>query len=367
MGSLLAIGFYLFQGDSGRESLVVAEIERNMEAVLGDDYDVLMSGAQIDFTSIGKISFAFSDINVQRKTDGSQIANIAAMRADAGLLGLLTGTASFNDITIEDAVLDGSKFGGDGLLLPPHLEEPVNGLGRLLQRLESNLRGQGFDQVEIVNAQIIGRVLGRRATTPIVFERLVFDHDKDRSLSLTGNIETGHSKVELGSGYTAAAGEGGSLKFSMNGVSLREWFLSPDDDKAFLAMNNIAAVSGVIDYDETGQAADPEISLKLGPGNLKVGLRDRTGVESADFNIKLFLDRNQIELERSPVTAGRFNGLLIGGIKPVDDSVGYSGPLLYDFIVERGEFAPTLENEPVIPAAFKVAGTYDRSNQNVAA
>lgn len=369
VGLLLFGGIYfLIQGSAGSGSVIVTEIEKAIESVIGPDYDVIMSEADLDLSDVGSVSLKSFDVSILRNSDGAQLAAIGEIRANASVFDLLVEKGSFNHISIDGAVMDAALVGsGDGLLLPRHLDKPFNALGQMLLRLEENLNRQGFEDVSILNSRIVGKVFGRTEQSDVKISSLILDHDESDTLRLLGDLSTELSTINLNASYKKTENNSSELEFQLSGLKLREWLDDPQSEEGIIAMDNTVSMTGKVPFDEKGLARNPSLRLTLDDGTLRVGEETRTTVQSAEFNIGLFLDRNQIELERSQIAAERFKGLMIGGIKPADADLGYEGPLRFDFIVEHGQFAPTLENEPVEPAAFQVAGQYDRVKQNISA
>ena len=357
--------YFLLQGKSGENSVIISQIETRIEEALGGDVDVVMQQVDLDLSQLGKTGFVSNDVIVKRHADNAVLATLREVRANASFANLLRGKLELKSVAIDGAIFDaGSVFGNTPGLMPAHLDKPLRAFGSAITQLEKGLGQHGFDSLEITNSRIEGPVLGRRSVDPLEIVTLQMTRGDDGNLYLNGELTTELSNVSLRSSF-GADDNGRAYKFSADGISLREWSNEPADEAGVIALDSIVTVSGELPFNAQDRLLNPKLQISAQPGNMRVGIKARTEIESAELNFKIFLDRNQIELDSSPVRIGRFNGSIIGGLKPEVADVGYAGPFLYDFIIERGEFAPTLENEPVIPGAFQVTGLFDRDRKRV--
>lgn len=362
----LASLYFLLQGTTAENSIVVSQLEANIEKTLGPDFDVVIQDVDLDLSQWSKAGFKTVDVVIKRHSDNSVLATLGAVSAGATLTDVFRGKVKLNTIEIDNVVLDLGAFGADrNVLLPPHLDKPLNALAVTLAGLNDQLNENDFQKIVINNMRLDGARFGRLEDGPVLVPLLELHRSETGELRLDGEVEATPSKVALKSVYKTASDGSASYSFDMSGIDLREWFRSPDGDEGVIALNSTVDVSGNLPFTAERVPQDPNFSIKAGPGDMRVGLNAVTSVQSAQFNFRVFLDRNQIELDSSPVSIGRFNGSLIGGLKPAIDDVGYAGPLRYDFIIERGTFAPTLDNERVLPGAFQITGVFDRDKKQV--
>jgi len=87
-----------------------------------------------------------------------------------------------------------------------------------------------------------------------------------------------------------------------------------------------------------------------------LNLRQIGLIQEFQVNLRLIPDKNQIELERSPLTMGRLQAWFIGGLRPVSELTGYDGPVEYEVIAEKAFMEDIREREEAIPAAFSAGG-----------
>lgn len=371
VSSIGAALFFLVQGKADKDSAIVAEIVRNIQQVVGEDYQVDISNTDLDLSDLGRIAISTRDISITRNTDRLVVATLENVSASADLLPMAFGQATFRKLRIEGAVIDAGALSPAGAVpFPSHLDVPLNGLGQVLARIEGSLGSQGFEEVEIQNSEIRGKWGGRREGSPLSIASLVISHESENALDLKGTLGTALSDLSLAARYVSRDAETGTLNVSIDGVDMREWFEDPASSDGVFGLDSKAGLSGDIVFRGEGSAKtalDPKIALALGPGTLRIGPDQRTTIANAVFNLSIYLDRNQIELEKSTFAAEGFQAELVGGLKPVDEATGYGAALLYDFIIEKAVFQPVLQNEPVVPAAFQIAGQFDPDKDEISA
>jgi len=362
--TLITLGglYLLVAGETGRGSVLVSKIEASLSELVGDEFDVEMENVNIGFSLDGAAKLIGKDVTIKRKSDKAILSRIGSIIVRSNISNLVAGNTSFDVLNLSNVDFNADILGpGNRFLLPPHLDKPLKTMGEVLSRFQRNMEDQGFRQFRVVDLNITGAVFGRLQNDPVVVQSLQIEPTGLGKLQLTAEIHTGFSDVNLISSYAREDTGESAYDFKMTGVSLREWLHDPDSDQGVIGSNGRVNLAGLIRFRKDHSAFDPSLNISSGRSILRVGKREQTEVSKLDLNLRLILARNQIELDPSDIEIGKLKATLIGGIKPSDDATGYIGPLLYDIVMQRGEFGPTLEGERVIPAGMKVAGLYDRS------
>ncbi len=341
-------------------------MENALENLVGDGFSVEMPDVHIGFSVTGKASVEANRVTVRRKSDSALLAEIGSMRVESRLIDAVSGNAGFDLVNVDDVSFDASVLGAESsFLLPPHLDKPLNAMGVTLARLQSNMEAQGFREFRVQNLEISGPVFGRIQEDPVIVQSLLVEPVDKGKFQLTAEIGTDFSNINLLSTYTRASSGRSIYRFGANGISLREWLHDPETDQGVIGADGLVDLAGRIRFRADHTALDPTLNLKTSEHTLRVGKDATTISRKVDLNFSLILARNQIELEQSEIEIGKLKATLVGGVKPHDDKAGYAGPLLYDIIMQHGEFAPTMEGEAVLPAAFKLAGLYDREEREL--
>ncbi|MGI9352414.1 MAG: DUF3971 domain-containing protein [Rhizobiaceae bacterium] len=360
--------YFLLQGNAGKESGIVARMEQALEELAGDQFDVQINSIDLDFSRIGNLTIKSDSIKVIRRTDNEVLSDIGSFEVSTRLYSILFGAGNFDYARINEAWFNAALLNsGKKFFLPAQLHKPLDATGETLARLHNTFSADEFEGFEIYNSTISGPVLGRKRSDPITIDRLSITTINSQSFSASGLLRTELSDVEFTSRYSAQADKKRSAEYTFNasGIDLREWLADPSTDTGVVGSDSLISVNGSLPFDENNKALDPNVLIKTSPSTLRIGLFASSQIKRGDLNFRLILDRNQIELDPSEVEIGRLKATLLGGIKPADAAAGYFGSLRYDIIMKRGEFEPTLEGEKVVPAAFKMAGIYNREEEEL--
>jgi len=359
----IAIGslYFLLQGKTGEDSPLVARVEQSLQEMVGPDFNVDIETVDVSFSKFGRVILGTENIIISRITDNMAISKIGSLETNLDLWKTFSGETDFSFLSIKDIEFDASLMGpNNAFILPAHLDASLNGLGGWLARLSDRFAQSSFKGFEISNAIINGQILGRKKQDPIKVSRLLVESGNNGQLLLTGKVDTELSDIAITSEY----GDGGNgwrnYGFSISGIHAGEWLSSPESEKDFFANDGIIKFKGDIPFNPEHQAFEPRVNLSSSQSTLRLGRKQIVPVKKIDLNFRLFLDRNQIELDPSYIQIGGLKAELIGGIKPVDQKQGYAGSILYDLIMNRGLSEATIEGEAVVPVGMKAAGIYDR-------
>ena len=358
--------YFLLQGETGKGSAVVSRIEAGLQDIVGDDFEVELQNADLDFAVDGKLGFKSNDILITRKVDNRVLAKVGRLTAKVSWLDAIAGLTTLELVRLEDASLDASVLSsGRGLFLPSHLQEPFDAIGVTLHKFQQSLDEERFKRFEIINSTIKGPVLARKQLDSLRLNNLNVAPDGEGRFLLDAELATERSGISVRSTYQDSGGNGSRYSFSATGINMREWFGDPLVEEGVIGSDAIVDVEGEMPFDLALNALDPTLNIKSSESVLRLGRTARTDVSALDLNFRLILAKNQIELDPSEIEMGRLKAKWVGGIRPYNPKKGYAGSLRYDLIMSRGEFEPTLEGEPIVPAAFKVAGLYDAAKRDL--
>ncbi len=362
----IVLAYYMLQGRSDQGSALLTRIETSVEKALGPNFDVTIGAGETDLSRLGRVTFNAQDIVVKDANNRVVAGSIKTLELDADWLGYLSGEGAFDGIKISGVTVDTTTLFKQGpAALPPHLDRAVNGFGRFLNEIYVTFERNELKSLQFADIQIEGPLLGRISQKPLQIPSVAFTRDENNQIVAGGKISTEHSTIDISSSYSRLESENSTYEFRLSGINLREWSVDPNSDERFVAADGLANLSGSFEFDANGQAQDPVFQLASSGGMLRLGKRERSDISQLELNLKVFLDKNQIELERSFVGVGGFSGVLIGGLKPVDAAVGYAGDIQYDLIVERGEYTDQDTDEAPVPGAFQAAGVFAPSSKMV--
>ena len=363
---LTACAFFLLQGDTVKGSAVLARIEAGLKNVVGEGFDVELQNANLSFSTDARVVFKSNDVLITRKNDGRVLSSIGEIETKLNLLSAISGNSAIELVRIENAELDADVLGsGRGVFLPTHLDKPFNTIGVTLSKFQTFLDEEEFQQLEIVDSEIKGSVLGRKQKDPINVRYFSLNPDGKGQFKLYSELNTEFSNITLNSSYALSEEAGSAYKFLATGIHMREWLSDPQLQAGVIGSDAIIAMSGRLPFNKDNMALNPTLNLKTGESTLRLGKKAITNVSGLDLNLRLILEKNQIELDPSQIKMGRLTANWVGGIKPYNARKGYGGSLRYDLIMTQGTFEPTLAGEPVVPAAFQINGLYNVDDKDL--
>ena len=344
-------------------SLVAAQVEAGLQRLAGPGFDVRAANPAVEFKLSGNVLLTVPEIDITRRSDNATLAHIEGLSLVSNIGSFFRGDRAFDSIVVNYADIDAKVAGlsQSEFLLPKNFKTPLKTIGDSLNRLDQALEGGDFRGITLKSLTLRGKMFGRRLETPLELRDLSLARDADQSLQLSATAESEISLIAFGAKYLTEATGRKALRFGATGINLNEWLASAQSQDGVLGVDGLVEFRGQLLFAADGSPLDPRVQLRSGAGALRLAKKAITPIDSLDLDFQIFVERNQVELNRSQVKLGKFKGIILGGIKPADDIEGYHGPLLYDFIVDPGFYEPTRENEPVVPAAFKAAGTFDRS------
>lgn len=364
---VVAAGAYFFlQGDAAKGSAILARIETGLQDVVGEGFEVELQNVNLSFSADARVVFKSNDVQIIRKNDGKPLTSIGELEAKLNLLQVISGNTAIELVRMKNAELDADILGsGRDVFLPTHLDQPFNILGTTLSKFQTYLDEDEFRQLEIVNSVIKGSVLGRKQEEPISVKYLSLNPDGKGRFLLNSELATEFSNININSSYALSAEAGSVYKFLATGVHMREWFSDPELKTGVIGSDAVIALSGNIPFDNDHIALNPTLNIKTGESTLRLGKEAVTQVSSLDLNLRLILEKNQIELDPSQVKMGRLTANWVGGIKPYNAKKGYGGSLRYDLIMKQGTFEPTIEGERIVSAAFQTHGLYNVEDKDL--
>lgn len=363
---LAGSAYFYLQGNAAKGSAVLVRIEEALKDVVGDGFEIKLQNADLSFSSDARVVFKSKDVRITKIEDNKTLADIGEIEAKLNLLEVLSGSTAIELVRVQNAEVDADVLGsGRGVFLPTHLDVPFNAIGDTLSKFQLYLDQDKFEELEIINSIIKGAVLGRKQTDPIALQYLSLNPDGKGKFILNSRLKTEYSNINLNSSYALSENSGSAYQFSATGIHMREWLSDPLEDTGVIGSDAVIALSGNIPFNKEHKALNPTLNLKTGASTLRLGKDDNTDVSNLDLNVRLILEKNQIELDPSQVNMGRLKANWIGGIKPFNEEKGYAGSLRYDLIMQRGEFEATIQGEEVVPAGFKINGLYNVEDKDL--
>jgi len=343
-------------GESEKNSALHNQLQASLQEIVGPNHDVQLGKINLAFSATGLISVASHDVVVINPTTRQVVAQLDKVRFGAKLWETLFGNPSFDSLIIDNGWLDASQFSTDaGFPFPAHMKDTLSVAGKHLDEISLHASNGRFKSLEIRNSIVSGIAKHETTNNEVILSELILIGDLDGKLRLDAKLKSSLSDIVVVAGFERKTDQSSVLVFEGRGLRLNEFLPSPLDTEGAIGSNAIMGVSGNIPFGPGKTPQQGLVTLTFGESDLRIG-RETTRLHTLVANLRLIPAKNQVELERSPYSAGGFTAHLVGGIRPVDPQMGYAGALQFELIAEKAEFAPTIENEPVVPAAFKIGG-----------
>ncbi|MCG6856995.1 MAG: hypothetical protein LJE67_02910 [Salaquimonas sp.] len=352
--------YFLLRGESLENSTLNQSIETNIQRFLGPDYVIDLGRTAVAFD--GLLSVASTDVHILRAVDHKQVSTLGRVLVGVRPLSLLYGEPQIDSVVIEDSVLEAG-------LLPIPANAPVHDIdtalrtmGKGLASLGSQFASERFRLFRFSNVRVSG--LGKRGPGEVLIKDLEVRFRRDNGLKLEGELATTHSRAYLDGSYSVSRDGSAMLDFDASGIGLRDWLPDPlERAKGPIGWDGKLSARATLVFAPDGEPQEPEIKLSVGHSTLRAGRYATTTIKDLQLNLRLMPSRNQIELVPSLLSAGNFNARLIGGVRPVDEGLGYAGPLQFELIADPAAGTPTFVGETSQPGAIRLSGTFDRKKK----
>ena len=196
--------YFLLLGKTAQGSALHSQLEQGLEGIVGPQFDVSLDEAELAFDFDGFVGIKSRDIVVVRKSDGGVLSTVGELSVSLKLWQLLIGNLAFDSVYIEEGVINAEFLGtGQGLLVPSHLDKPLNVLGSELSRFKQQMIDGKLDEFELRNSRVTGRIFGRKEQDPLEIETLRFKPKSDGSFILNGQLSTINSAINLFATYAS--------------------------------------------------------------------------------------------------------------------------------------------------------------------
>ena len=194
----------------------------------------------------------------------------------------------------------------------------LKALGDFLDRIAVNVESAGLDEVLLGDTKLVGfdGLRLRSRTARIVSLKLEKDVNFQAGLFLRAVIEAEYANWSIGGAWRRLDDGTKSLDLKIAGADLQEFFASasPDDPEAVYADSPFGFMLN-IPYSKEGEARQAVARVDVDKGRLRLDSDYDTSLLAARFNFRILPEKNQIELERSPIQVPTATMNLIGGLK----------------------------------------------------
>lgn len=319
-GSLVAM---LSQGPVSSEQLR-AQVEAQLSLLLGQGHEAAIGETKMAIGSNGLLALDATDVRILR--DGQINLGVAdTISVQLKAMALLSGQVRVESVDMRGAAIALSPFlPTEPLRTGGPWPEVLNfsqgfvALREALGRVETAMDRAGLEKIALSNARLIGfDQLGLRSPTATLSE-LVLEKDVNfqTGLFIKAQLQTEFRDWTLRGEWKPAA-EGKTLTLSIDGLDLSDFWSNTAEAGPESKFGGSGAVSATLNapFNDAGQPGQPVIQVVARDWNFVTEDRPLATLRSGQFNLRLLPERNQIELERSPVEFETTSAELIGGLR----------------------------------------------------
>ena len=354
--------FYLISGPAGNQSVIQTSLISSLENTIGKDYQIELGELDFEFNLPGRLSIASSSVRILRADNQNLVAEIKDIRFGVRLWKTIFGDPSFDSVTIGNGVLHmGEIAKAPEVGIPTHMKPAMTKLGRELSKLSRFAEKGQFQSLKVTDFRIVGPTNSNGSAKPsgqvwpVIVNKLELVADSHGAFSFNGAIKSANSNFSIVADYKKQKDQLASLNIQGEGLNLADWLPSPDKVIGPFGSNGTVGWNAKLSFRPDGSPQQPTISIHTNEHDLRIG-KVKTRVRDLVVNLRLIPEKNQIELERSPLVIGKLHAWLIGGVRPADIKNGYGGPIEFEVIAERAFTETIKEGERAIHAGFSTRG-----------
>ena len=362
-GSLLLV----MQDQKFGNEAINAKVVELLQNAAGDRFEIGIGKTGFTLKSSTLLALSADNVTVTDRNTGEKVAEINQVNAGFNPLSLLSGGLDFNRFVVNGGLVNAAAFIKKGEPVT-HLEAVLNKIRAGLAALEQPFRDGRIGAVEVRDFYISGLDLGRRSTEPVSIEKGKLAKTIGGDLLLEASGLTDRSDFEISALMAFGKGGAGGLELKAGPFSALEWMRSPAtglDVPNGAGSDSKFSVALSMPFSTGEGSAFPTAVLSVGEGDLRIGRLRNTRIDSAEIHLKLFPDRNQIELERSTIAAGDVNVVLLGGVRPVDQVSGYGGNAEIELIANPVTAGALMGGDGFAEATARVHGTWQKAERNI--
>ena len=355
LGLSAGLIYFLVLGEADKRSALHSNLQATIQAFVGPSLDVQLGKTKLAIGDAGLVSVSVEDVVAIKPSSRQVVAQFENIHLGLKIWKTLQGEPSFDKAVVERAWIDGVAFSqGNGVALPTHIKPALAFLGERLAFVSSQSQSGRFTEFELVDSILVADSADDGENRTVGIERLKLGGTRDGELNLSATLVGADTKFELVAAYRTQP-DGSTFELEGTGFDPRGWFAGGLGSDGFFSSDAVWDIRANLPFDEDLSPRQGVLNFSPSPSEFKWG-RAVTSIDAFGMNVRLHPDKNQIDLERSTLKAGRLEASLLGGVRPADPDLGFAGDIEFELIAETSNFQPTRLDEEIIPAAFSFGG-----------
>lgn len=358
--------FVLSQGPVSSDQLR-ASIETQLSTFLGDNHAARVAEARLAFDEDGLLAIDARDIKVLDR-NGTNLGVAGSVGVKLSALSLLQGKLETRSIRLDRGAISIDPFlsvdlGKESDSWPTFvdLKDGVARFGAAFEKLAVSLDAAHLEGLTLENTKLIGfeKLDLKSRTASIESFKIIRKGNETRDIFFEGSVATENGNWEINGTWRYNDDGSRGLQFDLSGMDFGEFFqVEPSGQQAAAYMDSPFSVSLRVPFDADGTPLQSTARVEIGDGRFELGSDHLARLASAQINLRFLPEKNQIELERSPVSFQDSTAILIGGLRYPSDEAGDEKPLfelIANDVVARGMFA----DQPPALANAQITGEID--------
>lgn len=373
--------FYMLTSGPVSNEQLRARVESQLDTLLGDALSAKVRETTIEFGRSGFLSLDMHDA-VILKDRHINLGIVEQLSVSLSALPLLRGEMIADSVELKSAQISVGRLIRDLVPLkdvsdlgtwPSSIDfsERVDTLGALVVGLARAVENAGLERVTIQDANLVGfdQVGLRSRTAQLKILSLERDKNFQEGLDLTATIETEHNTIEIAGTWRELEGDRRGLNIAIDGIDMRDVIdRALQRESRFLTMNSPVSLQLTANFDRDGRDGELSVVARLGGGVLKLGDELDTAISSAQFNLRLIREKNQIELEESPIQFAQTRAVLAGGLRyPRESTPDLTRHPIFELIANDVAAYGMYADRPPARGALKISGHLDERSQTLVA
>ncbi len=373
----IAILFAVLTRGSISHEQLRAQIESQFSAALGENHSTKIDDVKIAFGANGLIALDATGVKLlKNKQFNLGVAQQVAIKVKA--LPLLRG-----NVVAESLDIRGASFSLLPYLTPPTRVEQnrwpnaidfsklFTGLGKIFEELANAVNSAGLDNIKLHNVNLLGfDQLQLHSTTAQIVELVVEKNiNYLDGLFFKGIIETQTSNWHFNGGWVGNAQGEKTLSLIIEGVKISDLYAADyQPASSILKLDNALSMKFISPYQTNGLPKQATLKIELGAGQQQIEGVAASRLLGGILNFRFFPEKNQIELERSPVQFEATQAILNGGVRyPKKGNANSIERPIFQLIAHNLLAYGMVDSKEKLRAALNIDGWIDTTNSGFVA
>ena len=369
---LLAI--MLSRGSVSHEQLRV-QIENQLNDLLGEGNSARIGDANISFGKNGFLAIDTSNVRFLRNNEIS-LGEARKVAVKVKALPLLRGKVVADSVIVQGASVSLAQFLPETKIEPnrfwPSAIDFTAGfsvIGEMFSRLSKSINDGGLESISFLDTKLLGfdRLKFRASQARLIQLKVEKDINYQKGLFFNLEMETDHNNWVMVGSWTESEQGGNLLSLKIDGMNLSDFFGGrPDAEQTISKFNSPIQVLFAAPFNPDGTPRQATMSVQLGEGELELQGEPVSHILAGRLNFRFFPEKNQIELERSPVQLETTQAVILGGIRyPRSNSSTVSTPPIFQLIANDLHAYGMTGGKAKMLAALNFDGWIDVKNQTL--